>query len=137
VSGLYSLPGPSGGGKEVCRRGWVELPALEGLRRLYAGAWLGIVMEGRFFGRDSCGPVGGGEVALPGGLLAMFCCSFCDAGDTGGRLCSGLVERWVIRVNFQSWDGACSASDGERRCDRLQPTLMHSTTETDPTRLSC
>jgi hypothetical protein len=30
------------------------------------------VMDGRFFGRASCGPLGGGEVALPGGLLAML-----------------------------------------------------------------
>jgi hypothetical protein len=31
-----------------------------------------MVMDGRFFGRASCGPDGGGEVALPGGLLAML-----------------------------------------------------------------
>ena len=72
MSGLYSLPGRSGGGNEVWRRGCVELLALDGLRRLYAGAWVGMVMDGRFFGRASCGPDGGGEVALPGGLLAML-----------------------------------------------------------------
>lgn len=61
----------------------MELPAFEGLRRLYAGAWPGIVMDGRFFGRASCGPVGGGEVALPGGLLAIAGCSLrcCDGGE--------------------------------------------------------
>lgn len=99
MSGLYSLPGPSGGGKEVCRRGWVELPALEGLRRLYAGAWAEIVIDGRFFGRDSCGPVGGGEVALPGGLLAIFAAA-CRCWRHGWWMCSGLIERWVIKVNL-------------------------------------
>jgi hypothetical protein len=41
------------------------------LRRLYAGACGGTEMEGRFLGSVNCGPDGGGEVAPPGGLLAI------------------------------------------------------------------
>jgi hypothetical protein len=93
VSGLYSLPGRSGGGKEVWRNGWVEVLAFDGLRRLYAGAWVGMVMDGRFLGRASCGPVGGGEVALPGGLLAMLDAACEVVRDASGRWCARMVER--------------------------------------------
>jgi hypothetical protein len=95
----------------------VELPALEGLRRLYAGAWVGIVMEGRFFGRDSCGPVGGGEVALPGGLLAIAVCSFCDV-RRDGLWCKVAGRVGGLKVDCLG-DAACTASDGEGAVTRL------------------
>jgi len=114
VSGLYSRPGRSGGGKEVWRRGWVELPAFDGLRRLYAGAWPGMVMDGRFLGRASCGPDGGGEVALPGGLLAMLDAACDVVTDASGRWCARVTGRkWTVLrccMHRVRWG---------RRCDRL------------------
>ena len=91
MSGLYSRPGRSGGGKEVWRRGWVELEAFDALRRLYDGGWPGTVIEGRFFGSANCGPPGGGEVALPGGLLAMMRLQY----ERGGCVWTRLGDLWM------------------------------------------